>query len=300
MGVIFALVLGVGCGGGDSSPDARPSFDAPNRSDFYFIVDKIVFPSTDEQVNASKFEFPGSGIPVNKLGALLKVMLDMLEGIPVQAEMEANILNGEGLQMNVFHLVSLTGNDEGGTAQYARVEDVDDPPDPSNNWDGEGTFRVLAGTEIIDAYKTASLVDGQFLGIGDDETDVPMLQPVVAGEEPYMSHGVHMMLRGTLDENGFDGAIGSAATPEEFIANVTPSGSRMMTRAIAEGTAGAQDIKNLFDENDDDVITEEELATSPTFATLSQPDIDLDGDGTYDHVSQALLVHMVPCQPLAE
>jgi len=264
------------------------------------VVDNITLPGTDEQVNASKFEFPGSGIPVNKLGALLQVMLDMLEGIPVQDELDANILNGEGLQMGVFHLATIDGNDYGATAQYARLQDVDDPADPSNNWDGEGTFRLLSGTELVDAYKTGSLVDGVFLGEGDDETDVPMLQPIVAGQEPYLSHGVHMKIRGTLDADEFDGVIGSVATPEEFINNVVPSGAYMMTRAIAEDAPGKADIKNLFDDNDDDVITEEELANSATIATLAQPDVDLDSDGVYDHVSQALLVHMVRCQPLVE
>jgi hypothetical protein len=251
-------------------------------------------------VNASKFEFPGSGIPVNKLGALLGVMLDMLDPLPIQDELDANVLNGEGMQMGVFHLAGLDVDDYGGTADYAQIEDVDDPADPTNNWDGEGTFRLASGTTVVLAYKTASLVDGEFLGVGDDETDVPMLQPMVAGEPPYVSHGVHNMLRGTLTEDEFVGALGSVATKQEFIDNVAPSGAYMMTRAIAEGTEGAQDIKNLFDENDDDIITVEEISTSATFDTLSTPDVDLDGDGTYDHVSQAVLVHMVRCQPLVE
>lgn len=295
--LLSAIVLGCG-GGGDSTPDARGSYDAANRTDHFYVAIEVILPRTPEDVNASKFLFPGSGIPVNKLGAMFQVMLDMLDPVPVQEELNANMLNGEALQVGVFRTAGLDA-DNGATAMYVHVDDVDDPADPSNNWDGEGAFRLAAGQTLTETY-TAVLEGGVIEAVGTSERIGTMTLPFFAGEEPVMSHGVHSVLRGTLTEDEFNGFIASAATPEQFIDNVVPSGARLMTRAIAEDVPMKADIKAYFDENDDDVITDTEMIESDIFATLSQPDIDLDDDGTYDHVSQAVLLRMVRCQPVVE
>lgn len=296
--VVIAFVLGCG-GGGDSTPDARGSYDAANRIDRYYVAIEVGLPRTPEQVNATKYEFPGSGIPVNKLGAMFQVMLDMMDPLPIQDELDANMLNGEALQVGMFRTVGLGATDHGATAMYVHVVDADDPVDPSNNWAGDGTFRLDAGQTLDETY-TANLEGGEILAVGTSERIGTMTLPFFAGEEPVMSHGVHSVLSGTLTEDEFDGFIASAATPQQFIDNVVPSGARLLTRAIEANVPKKEDIKNFFDKDDNDVITEAELAESATFATLSQPDVDLDGDSIYDHVSQAVLLRMVRCQPLEE
>jgi len=299
IGSVVTTALLFGCGGGASTPDARGSFDAAIRTQRFYVAIDVVLPRTPEQVSATKYLFPGAGIPVNKLGAMFQVMLDMLDPIPVQEELSANMLAGEGLQAAMFRAAGLDANDHGVTGVYVHVVDADDPPDPSNNWDGEGTFRLDTGQTLDETY-TAVLEGGTIEAVGTDERIGTMALPFFSDEGPVISHGVHSVLRGTLTEDEFDGFIASAATPEQFIDNVVPSGARLMTRGIAEDVPKKADIKNFFDANDDDVVTEEELANSATFATLSQPDVDLDEDGTYDHVSQAVLLRMVRCQPITE
>lgn len=89
-------------------------------------------------------------------------------------------------------------------------------------------------------------------------------------------------------------------TPEEFNASVLPLAARLLTRAIEEDQPKKAQIKGMFDDNDDDEITVLELETSNTMASLSSPDCDLDGDSTFDHLSQGILFEAVRAELITE
>lgn len=292
----LALVLSAAaCGGGEGGPDARlTGFDAPNRTDRYYVVQRFILPTTLEEVNDGKFEFPGSGLPVNKMGALIQVQMDLLEGLPVQAEMDAAFAAGEARQLLGVRSGPLELTDGGANGLYARVVDADDPVDPSNDYSGTAQFRLAPG-EMVGNTWSGSVSAGTVLGNGDIYADnaYAWALPLIAGEEPVLAIGRHGLSRATVTEDTMVGWGASGITRAEVDALVLPPTAALLTRGIAENVARKNDIKNLFDTNNDDIVTPAELIASPTMATLLQPDMDLDGDGTNDHISQSLAFEAV-------
>jgi len=294
-------VLGLGCGGGgDSEPDARPGFDAANRTEYVYILKQVTLPATQADVDASKIEFPGSGVPVNKLGAMLQVLVDLLEGIPVQEDLDANFLAGEALQVFMARSATLDGVDNGVTGHYAQVADVDDPADPSNNWDGSGQFKLRAGAEFIQTIDEGTIDGGDYTGVGNDEISFSVLLPLWAGEDPIGSEGTYPQIRATIDGDTMSGAIANAVTPEEFDASVLPLAARLLTQVLVEDKPRESDVDAMFDTNHDGEVTVEELRNSDTMATLGAPDVDLDGDTANDHLSQGILFEAVRCELVSE
>ena len=234
---------------------------------------------------------PGSGFPVNKLGALLQVMMGMLEGVPVQADLDANYLAGEALQVMVVRSAGLT-SDDGVTGSYAEVDAADDPVNAANNWDGAGQFNQRGDTYKM-IWNTGVLDSGELVANGDASILFTFLLPMFAGETPTGSEGCYPVVRATITEDSLIGAAGNAVTPEEFEASVLPLAARLLTTAIVENKPGKAQIKSMFDDNDDDEVTATELAESDLMATLGMPDVDIDGDDILDHLSQDILFEAV-------
>jgi hypothetical protein len=296
--VVALLACGCG-GGGGGAVDARGSYDAANRTDRVYVIKQVTLPATQEDVNASKFEMPGSGFPVNKLGALLQVMMDMLEGVPVQADLDANYLAGEALQVMIVRSGGLTGVDDGVTGYYAEVDDADDPANAANNWAGEGEFTQRGDTHKM-IWTTGVIDNGELVASGDASILFTFLLPMFTGETPTGSEGCFPVVRATITEDSLIGAAGNAVTPEEFEASVLPLAARLLTQAIVEDKPKKSQIKAMFDENDDDEVTALELAESDLMATLGMPDVDIDGDDILDHLSQGILFEAVRADLLSE
>lgn len=284
----------LGCdGGSDATPDARPLADAAMQSDRAYVVKRIVLASTADEVEASKFEFPGSGIPVNKVGSLVQVMLGFLEGLPVQADLDANMLAGLARQVAVIRSAPLGGFDDQVTGYLVNVVDVDEPADPANDFDGAGQFRLAAGVSTEAHWTSGSVDNGMLVAHGDADTTITIEIPLFSDGAAAGVPGVYAQTRGTLTEDGYTGVAASAITRAQLEATVYPVTARLLTAGLQLPVAKAQDISNLFDTNMDGEVTVEELIASPTMATLTSEDMDLDGDGTNDHISQGILIETV-------
>ncbi|HUH01222.1 MAG TPA: hypothetical protein VML75_04455 [Kofleriaceae bacterium] len=295
----IALLIGVvshlvACGGGgNTDPDARPRADATMQIERAYVVKRIVLASTVEQVEASQFVFPGSGVPVNKVGALVQVMLGLLEGIPVQADLDANILAGLARQVAVIRSAPLDGFDDQVTGYLVNATDVDDPADPTNDFNGAGQFRLAAGVATDPHWTTGSIDGGELVAHGNAESSITIEIPLFAEDPAAGVPGVYAQTRGTITEEGFVGAAASAITRAELEATVYPVTARLLTMGLQLPVARAEDISNLFDTNKDGMVTVEELIANPTMATLTSEDMDLDGDTVNDHISQGILIETV-------
>jgi hypothetical protein len=290
---VVVFLSGACGGGGDSAPDARPRADAAMQTERAYVISRITLPTTTAQVQEAQFEFPGSGIPVNKVGALVQVMLGLLEGLPVQADLDANLLAGPSRQVVVVRSTELTGFDDQVSAYIVHTTDVDDPANPSNDFGGSGQFRMVPGASTGPHWVTGAVDNGAYSAQGDADTTLSIDVPLFADAAPAAFPGVFAQTRGTLTEDGFVGVSASAVTRADLEGSLYPVTARLLTAGLQLPVARAQEITNLFDTNTDGEVTVAELIANPTMSSLTSEDMDLDGDQINDHISQAIHLEMV-------
>jgi hypothetical protein len=293
--IAISLFAGVGgCGDGDNTnADAAPSFDARpiDRTDRAYVLRRIRLPTTVEQVEACSFVYPNGDYPVNKMGGLTTVMLDLLAEVPVQDFVDAGMDDGITLNTWIIRSGPVDEDDPAPTALFGHMQDADD--DPTNNFDGTGQLRLRDGAVLIDAVVDGSLEGGVFDGTGSPEVGFGYDLQLNDEDELSNSPGVYARVRLDITEDTIAGPSASVISPAELHAKVYPGIAGLLTRGITDGVSQAATIKAIYDANDDDVVTVQELIDSDQMASLTQPDVDLDGDGINDHVSQGVMVEGV-------
>jgi hypothetical protein len=286
------------CGGGDAGPDATPPIDARPivRTDRAYCVSRIDLPHTPEDVEAQSFDFPGTSRPVNKMGELTTVLLQLAEGLGVEDSVNDGVLSGETLYVYVVRSGPLDEDDPAPTVSYAQVQDADEPPDPSNNLGGQGQMRVLDGTVIVPFIDDASLSDSMLEGEGDPTFSFVSQMRFHPDARVAVTAGKWPKMRATFDADGVDVVVGSLVTIEELQAGLYPTIAETFTIGIQTGSPRAAEISGIYDLDMDGTVTTQELIDNDTMATLVQPDVDIDSDGVYDHLSQAAKVRAVPVE----
>lgn len=284
----FAVLVS-GCdGGGGGGPDARPI----EREDRDYVLSRQILPVTGDEALDAAFVLPGSDEPVNSLGFLIVTLLDLLEGVPVQADLDANLQMGMSLQVARIHSTAPDLDDPGAEMSFADVVDADEPADPGNDFGGSGQFR-LAGGAALEPYGDVTLDDSVLEGGGDEETMVTFGLPLLPGG-PVTRVTVNLpQIRVEMTEDGCQGAVGGAITEAVLHGDVYPPIATLMTRAITEQTPSAGTIMTLFDANGDSVVTSAELVASQTLISLTRPDVDVDGDTVGDYLSVAIHIEAV-------
>jgi len=295
---LLTAVLVVGCGGSgdddDDGPDATPGIDATpvNRTDHTYIVHTVGLPATTEDVDATAFEWPNSTYPVNQMGGAITVLLGLATGIDVQGNVNAGFRDRGQWLLYSINSGDLDGRDTGVTIRIAWVVDADGNPD--NDFDGTGQVRLADGEQLQIANDTVTLEDGMLEGHGSGEQSVayPMylLEPT---EPPWNAPGVYAYIRVAIDEDGFSGAFANATTQAQLESDGYPGLAALCTRTLELGTPNADQVAAIFDANDDGEVTVEEITTNDTMASLTSPDLDLDGDEVNDHVSQGVFIEAV-------
>lgn len=298
VGATLVAVVFAGCGGGDAdAADAAPAVDATPivRTERAYVLAKITLPRTTEEVDAASFDFPGTDFPVNKMGGLTSVLLDLVDPIPVQASVDGALEDGEALHGWLVTSADLDATDPAVSAAFGYFEDVDEPADPTNNLSGSGQLRLAAGTQRIEVIRDGSLSGGELTGQGTEDPASRFSYWIkMHPEEPARGvPGVFGSVRLTITEDGFSGASASVITQDELHADIYPGIASLMTYAIAQDVPRAAEIKGIFDANGDSEVTVQELIENDTMASLARPDVDLDGDGVNDHISQGVLVEAV-------
>jgi hypothetical protein len=282
----LALLGGACGGGGDPGPDARPI----EREDRDYVLSRLILPTTGEEAIDAAFVLPGSTEPVNAMGFLIVSMLDLLEGIPVQAELDANHAAGVSLQVVRVYSAAPTFNDTQAETQFADVVDADEPADASNDFGGAGQFRLGGGA--FEPYTDAELEGGVLAG---DHADGSVVYgfALIAGQPVMRVTVEHPHIELTMTEDGLEGRAGGMLTVATLHGEVYPVIAQLVTRAITEGTPNAATLTSIFDADSDMDVTVEELMASPTLQSLTRPDVDVDGDGVGDYLSVAIRAEAV-------
>ena len=105
-----------------------------------------MLPASNEEAASAAFVFPGRAIPVNKMGSLIVLLLGLLEGIPVQSDLDANMAAGNSLQILRVTVEELVTN---ATLQSLASPDVD--------LDGDEIFEHVSAGILVDASRAELL-----------------------------------------------------------------------------------------------------------------------------------------------
>jgi hypothetical protein len=289
---LSALAGACGDGGSDAA-DAAPELDARpiERTRRAYVLTRTLLPTNQDEVADASFDYPGTDFPVNKMGGLTTVLLDLVPELDVQGNVDGGIQSGEVLGLWVIESGPLDEDDPAPTAYFAQAVDAD--ADPTNTLTGTGQVRLAPGEQLVPIITDATLSGGMLVGHGDADTQYSFRLKLLPDTDPYDTWGYYGHLRVAITEAGFTGQASSAATPEDLHTYVYPGIADVLTRAIEQDVARATEIRGIFDDNSDDTVTVQELIDNDTMASLTQPDVDLDEDGVNDHVSQGSTIEAV-------
>ena len=267
---------------------ATPLADAttPDPEKHGYVVNQLLVPTTNDQARAYAFDIDKDGEVDNQLGYVFSVLAS--QGLDLQGAMDASIDSGAVVMLLSVQTTSLT-NAKGVKVRLLRGLPVANP-----DLNGGGRFRVdksAPRTELKGKIKNRVLTTKP----GAVSLSLPPLYPGFAAIPFDLLKG---RIRGTCKtKRCTKGIIGGAITSEDLDARFVPAIADMARAIVARDcpttppddcppSTDGQTMLNLFDENDDKVITNDEVRENPLIKTLLAPDLDVVGkDGVKDAMS---------------
>lgn len=251
--------------------------------DHDYVANTLATPENAAQVMQFAMDLDGDpqGIPDNQLGNALATLAQ--QGIGLQGSIASSVAEGRFVLLGRVRADLALGG--GASWQLYLGEMTVGPPD----FGGSGEF-VVAADSPVDAVLPGAVSDGQFTG---GPGDVRLELPLVDGVPPIPVHLVGSRISGAISEAGCDVKLGGGVTETELRAVVIPAWVDAMNYVVAT-TPGCFDVPpqcdidtmnllDVFDRNDDAIITVEEVLENSLIRAFLVPDLDLlDVDGAYD------------------
>lgn len=304
-GVLGMLAMAAGCGS-DVSPmeqypdggafDAAPAIDAvdalspvdPSGVPHLYVVSAIDVPTTAQEATALGLDIDGdpSGEVDNKLGEILGTLAS-LGGNDPQAYIDARLADGSIIQLINVRATGLTDAIRVGFSLFVG-EDSDDPPNPADNFSGTEMFN-LSPTAPTDSLLAGAITAGHLSAY---DGSMPLLISIVEGVDPVLLNLVGARVEADVVADGITaGRLAGGIRSEQVLADIYPALEQAFALTVAADCVGTTctpmsagaTLLNLFDFNDDGVITLAELEESTILGNLFAPDMDLfDAEGFYN------------------
>ncbi|HUQ00925.1 MAG TPA: hypothetical protein VM261_00460 [Kofleriaceae bacterium] len=249
-----------------------------------FVIDGLHAPM-NEAIQEAAFDIDGDGRADNRVFDSLGLIAQAEPELDLQPTIDENLSAGRMLQLLEANL----GEDCATTTLYEGA-DRDVPVNPSDNFSGQESFRVVgtARGRMLGVHIDGSVLPGDRSGVAE------LRLPLFRGTAPIELPLVAARVRYVLVENGMIlGAIGGAIRADVVDGLVIPSFAASV-QAVAErdcsgtypdccddGSAGAV-VVSAFDQNADCEITVEEVRNDSLTQSLLAPDVDLYNGGVLD------------------
>ncbi len=243
-------------------------------SQYRYLIDRIYVPVNTVEAHAIGFDLDGDehGRVDNNLGQILPWVFRHIDA-DLNDEIQARIDDGEILQLLDLQSKAL---DNATNAGLTVSIGADRDSDPSDNFTGEETFAVerrgdVMGGEIVDGVLDTKL------------GNVPIQLTFPGLEETFVLDLVAARVRATIDEHQAGGMIGGALT-EDDVDRVLVPGLRLAAQRIIDGDCTAEGcvtgsdggyLLDWLDENNDGVVSLDEMRNSDFVSSLLAPDVDL-------------------------
>lgn len=261
-----------------------------------YVADDVIVPLSSE--DAQKYGFKQGAQTLNKLGDILTAVAS---NMPMQESVTGAINAGDLLLLMRLKADDFT-NDPGAVGQIWQAQTTSccaTPEDPTA-CASEAAQSCFSGTYEFTADPTrtgtfAGGISGGAMNMGTPSYTLTL--PV--GEGVLVSiNVVNVQIRGTVTAQGItDGVIAGAMSQDEVEGNVLESIVTLINDGITNDLfePGTEELLlSMLDGDGDEVITKDEVLA--VVGVLLAPDLDLDGDGTKEHLSMGIGFSAVPAQ----
>lgn len=292
----------IACGGGDDDGNT----DVVAEGDHYhYVVDTVTVPQTQAQQSMYGLDLNGDGSVNNQLGAVLSTLAG--QGINAQESLTASVNDGTIILLGDVQTSAFTSATGAGFKVYlgdnptpAPCTDVANPATCGKHLDGSGSFDI-SSTSSTDGGVVGNFVNGTFNG-GPGKIS---LQIALQAGSPIDIDlvGARSKLTGVSATGITSGIIAGGILKTDIDTKILPAVAGFITPLLAEcdgtGTTpdacgcgeeqdSARTVLALLDANNDCEITLTEIQTNGLISSLLAPDVDLDGDGTFESVSMGV------------
>jgi hypothetical protein len=247
-----------------------------------FVISALDAPSTADESEAAAFDLDGDGNVDNQLFSALSSLAGVEPELDLQPTIDESLSAGLLIQLLEANL----GKGCATTLLY-EGEDRDVPVNPSDNFSGEESFRVIgtARGSMLGVH-----VDGTVLA-GDGGV-AELRLPLFRDTEPIELPLVAARVRYVVTPNGMiDGAIGGAIRADVVDGLVIPSFTASLQTVVARDCFGSTwpdccnvgstggTVLGAFDANRDCELAIEEVRGASITQSFLGPDVDLYNGG---------------------
>jgi hypothetical protein len=254
---------------GDGGSDADA--DVPKQS-FRYVTDAITLPHDNAKFMA---DVDGDATPENQLGQIISAFV---ANVDIQAAQDASIAAGVGLEL--FELkTSDTALQNDASAQLLAFRAT---TTPSPDFSGTGAFTIDSAVTSITL--AGALSSGVFLSTPPPNGAAPpklMVRVALFGDLPVIGARVTFSTTATgLTQGQINGAVVQADVDAVIVPSLTQHVDSMVKQVPC--TDECMTAQQIFDTNDDGMVSETEFKSNPLVQSVLQPDVDLiDGAGNY-------------------
>ncbi len=262
-----------------------------------YVVDSIEIPTSASRASqlGMNLDRDPVGRPDNALGSVLSTVFGV-------TDTDISALLGDMIaDARILHLVEIRADGLlGATGVGVRVMvGADRDEDPTDNFSGVESFDVV-DTRVTPVFASGEIVNGRLLvelGV------IPLQIALPHVDEPFLLELTAARIDAMVTEDGVVGRIGGVISEDELEGALLPIIHASLSATVAEdcpdgvceADSNGQMFLELFDEDDDGVITFEELRDSSVVSSLLAPDVDMrDSDGAFvtrcDGVKESLSV----------
>ncbi|HUQ00927.1 MAG TPA: hypothetical protein VM261_00470 [Kofleriaceae bacterium] len=261
-----------------------------------FVIDALDAPTTSEERNAASFDIDRDDQPDNIVFSAISALITAEPAFDLQPTVDASLASGHLLQLIEAELgagCAMTMLYEG--------EDRDMPVNPTDNFSGEESFRVVGNRRgRMAGTRTGAAVRAETGGQAE------LRLPLFRGGSPIELPLVEAQVRYEITDDGvIEGAIGGAIRSDVVDGVVIPSFAASLQAVVARDCNGTfpeccpsnsdgETMLGVFDANDSCAIELVEVRDQQFVRSIFAPDVDLydgprlapgRGDGIKDAVS---------------
>ncbi len=263
-------------------PAPIPSQPAPTQTimpatgvQYYFVTDKLVLPTTQEQTQEFALNVDGDPqeLPDNKFGDLFSLLASTVQGIELQSSLDQAVNTG---QLVSLHLVK--ANDPMNDPSVSWSLYLGEKTQSAPSFDGSDEFKLDAASPANSPI-VGALTNGHFTG-GPGTTQIQMF---------LLGQSVDVDLIGVRLEADFstkgcaNGKLGGGVTVDEFRGRLLPAIVDGLNHMIKADQSESNTLLQVFDSDNDGTISVEELENNPLLMIAVSPDVDLlDASGEFN------------------
>lgn len=266
----------------DSAPGQPDPID-PEGAHHTYIVDSITLPVTSADATTHSLDLDGDGKPENKIGQILAIVMSLGDyGQEVNTTIAERITAGELIHLFDVQARSLTNAERVGWYPFLGA---DPDGDASDNWPGPESYTAPVPGEpgagdIIDSVLTA----------GGGRLPLALVLPNT--NETIVFKLRAAAIDADISAGTLDGVIAGAVVGDDIDRVLLPA-LQLGLQAAVDDSCGTTDpcpsgslgsmILNQFDDNNDGIVSVDELRGDSLVNSLLTPDLDLlDSGGNYN------------------